>query len=360
VMGVWDHIKNSGEFPESANSALEWIGMLPGKRESRRIVGDHVLTEDDLLSGDFEDAVAIGGWPMDDHPPGGFDRVDEAPSRWAAIPSVYNIPLRSLYSRTVSNLMMAGRNLSASHVALTSTRVMGTCSVEGQAVGTAAALCVRHGMSPRQLSQDAWRLNELQQTLLRDDQTIKGLRNEDPADLARSARVGASSECNGTRASLITNGFVRDIPKPHVAQPEVDILLATRSSRRVPDEAALNHWAGRMTREGAWIELSWDAPQQIRHVQITFDTGFQRGLTLTASDADNEGIIRGPQPETVRDYAIVGRVRGQVRTLVSVQGNYQRVRRHEFDLAEVESIRIHVTATNGDACARIFEVRCYA
>ena len=92
---------------------------------------------------------------------------------------------------------------------------------------------------------------------------------------------------------------------------------------------------------------------------MTFDTGFQRELALTASDADNEGIIRGPQPETVRDYAILGRVNGQIRELVSVTGNHQRVRRHGFDPVEVESIRIHVTATNGDECARIFEVRCY-
>ena len=75
-MGVWDYIKNSGDLPDSANWALDWVGMMPGKRGSRRLVGDHMLTQHDLLKGDFEDAVAIGGWPMDDHPPGGFDRPD--------------------------------------------------------------------------------------------------------------------------------------------------------------------------------------------------------------------------------------------------------------------------------------------
>ena len=79
-MGVWDYIKNSGEFPKAANFAMDWVGMLPGRRGSRRLVGDHILTQTDLESGDFEDAVAIGGWPMDDHPPGGFDRSTSRPT----------------------------------------------------------------------------------------------------------------------------------------------------------------------------------------------------------------------------------------------------------------------------------------
>src|SRR5207249_9930413 len=131
----------------------------------------------------------IGGWPLDEHPPGGFDDSDKPPFVSIKLPEVYNIPLRSLYSRNVRNLFMAGRNISASHVAFTSTRVMATCAVEGQAVGTAAALCTRHRLLPRQLYQDKARLAELQQTLLRDDQTIKHRKNEDPLDLARAARV---------------------------------------------------------------------------------------------------------------------------------------------------------------------------
>ncbi|MCA9443108.1 MAG: FAD-dependent oxidoreductase, partial [Candidatus Omnitrophica bacterium] len=73
VMGVWDYIKNSGDHPDSANWGMDWVGMIPGKRESRRVIGDHILTQSDLmgLNGDFEDAVAIGGWPFDNHPPSG-------------------------------------------------------------------------------------------------------------------------------------------------------------------------------------------------------------------------------------------------------------------------------------------------
>ena len=84
--------------------------------------------------------------------------------------------------------MMAGRNISATHVAFTSTRVMATCARVGQAAGTAAALCARDGRRCRGSStDDKKRLFALRQTLLRDDQTIKNARNEDPADLAREA-----------------------------------------------------------------------------------------------------------------------------------------------------------------------------
>jgi len=338
ALGVWDYIKNSGEHPESAHWALDWVGMMPGKRGSRRMVGDYLLKQQDLMTGDFEDAVAIGGWPMDDHPPSGLDRPDLPPNTVLRTPEVYNIPLRSLYSRNLSNLFMAGRNISASHAAFTSTRVMGTCSVMGQAVGTAAAMCLRQGLNPRQLCQQKDRLRELQQRLLRDDQSIRGLRNEDPRDVARRARVTASGERGEAKAANIVNGLVRDIPGKEI-----------------------NHWAGPMGSEGAWIELAWEQAQTIREIQITFDTGFQRELTLTASDSANRGIIRAPQPETVRDYTVSCRRPGdgQLVGVAAVSGNHQRLNRHRIQPVEAQAVRIQVSATNGDGCARIFEVRCY-
>ena len=80
LMGVWDYIKNSGQHPESEHWALEWVGMLPGKRESRRIVGEHVMVQRELEAAElYPDRVAYGGWPMDDHPPGGMDARDQPP-----------------------------------------------------------------------------------------------------------------------------------------------------------------------------------------------------------------------------------------------------------------------------------------
>jgi hypothetical protein len=339
VTGVWDYIKNSGDHPSSANWAMDWIGMLPGKRESRRIVGDHILTQSDLegKNGAFEDAVAIGGWPMDDHPPGGFDAFDQPPFRSIKPPEVYSIPLRSLYSRSLGNLMMAGRNLSASHVAFSSTRVMATCAMAGQAAGTTAALCASHDLTPRQLYQDKTRLRELHQTLLRDDQTIKNQRNEDPNDLARLAQATASGSHDPSRPENVIDGHVRDLGREW-----------------------MHRWGAELTPAGAWLQLTWDQPQRISQIQITFDTGFQRELTLSSQESVTRGVIRAPQPETVRDYRIQYWERDVPRPLLEVEGNYQRVNRHSFKTLLANAICIHITATNGDPIARIYEVRCYA
>jgi hypothetical protein len=337
VMGVWDYIKNSGDLTESANWALNWIGMIPGKRDSRRVVGDHILTQGDILRGDIEDAVAIGGWSMDDHPSGGFDDQSLKPAEQIMPPDAYNIPLRSLYSVNIANLLMAGRNISASHVAFSSARVMATCATIGQAAGTAAALCNAWRLTPRELYQR--RLPDLQQLLLRDDQTIKNRRNQDPLDLARQARVTVSNEEAHAPGAAVIDGFLRDIPGK-----------------------AVHHWEGKLESSGAWIELSWPTAQRISRIQITFDTGFQRVLTLSGESSVMKRVIRGPQPETVRDYTVAVRAAGSadLREVAKVEGNYQRLRRHTFPAAEVSAVRLTITATNGDPSARVFEIRCYA
>jgi hypothetical protein len=340
VMGVWDYIKNSGDKPSSTNWGLDTVGMIPGKRGSRRIVGDHILTQGDLQGehGDFYDAVAVGGWSLDDHPPSGFDKFDERPTRQIRLSEPYNIPLRSLYSKNINNLMMAGRNISASHVAFTSARVMATCSTIGQAAGTAAMLCVKNGISPRQLAQDKLRVSELQQILLRDDQAIYRIRNSDAADLARKAEATASDQLDGAEAEHVITGGVRDRP--------------TKTE---------NIWIGKMAKDGAWIELTWPQPQKIQRVQITFDTGFDRPLTLSSQNSFHSKMIRGPQPETVRDYQLSCiDAAGKQRSLAKVAENHQRLRRHEFEAVEMKSIRLKITATNGMDTARVFEIRCYA
>jgi len=285
--------------------------MMPGKRGSRRLTGDYILKQADLMSGKFADSVAIGGWSMDGHPPEGFDRPDLPPNSVLAPPEVYDIPLRSLYSRNISNLWMAGRNISASYVAFTSSRVMATCAVEGQAIGTAAALCAAESIAPRALAQDAKKVSRLQQLLLRDDQAIKHLTNQDPADLARTARVTASAEDGAARAALLLDGHVRDIPDKH------------------GDPEQYHHWAAPAP---AWIELAWERPQRLSNLQVTFDSGFKRQLTLSSQDAQQVDLLRAPQPETVRDYDVVARTAdGKEHTLASVKGNFQRQRRHRFD-----------------------------
>lgn len=168
VYGIWNYIKNSGGF-EADNMELEWVGSLPAKRESRRLVGAYVLTQNDILEHrDFTDAVCCGGWPIDTHPPGGIYSKKEACEQRDA--GVYQIPLRCLYAKNVDNIFFAGRNISASHLAFASTRVMKTCAVMGQAAGTAAALCKQWNKVPATLSERD--ISNLQRTLLWDDQWI--------------------------------------------------------------------------------------------------------------------------------------------------------------------------------------------
>ncbi len=199
VLGVWDHLKNQGDHG-FANYSLDWIGKIPGKRESRRIPGDYVLTGNDIMEGRiFPDAVAHGGWYFDLHTPGGILAKEDVPEPTYkdaalmdnyAVP-VYSIPLRSLYSRDIENLLLAGRDISVTHVALGSVRLMSTCAVMGQAAGTCAWLCKKSGLLPKEVYPE--RIKVLQQQLLKDDQYVPGAKNEDPADLALKAKVSADS-----------------------------------------------------------------------------------------------------------------------------------------------------------------------
>lgn len=154
--GFWDFTKNQpGHGAELWN--LEWLGSLPGRRESFRYLGDYVLTQNDIQAGGpFHDAVCHGGWPMDDHFPEGY-RYPHGQTVMHPAPTPYGIPYRCLYSQNVENLFFAGRNVSVTHMALSSTRVMGTCAVMGQAVGTAAALGdPPRDQSPRRLRELGW------------------------------------------------------------------------------------------------------------------------------------------------------------------------------------------------------------
>ncbi|QOR72739.1 FAD-dependent oxidoreductase [Ruania alkalisoli] len=191
IYGIWDYLKNSGTF-DADNLTLEWIGSVPGKREYRRFLGDHVLTQHDVLGQTpFEDRVAFGGWSIDLHPPGGMYATEKGSRHWHPDGN-YHIPLRSLYSQNVSNMWMAGRNISATHVAFGSTRVMATCGVIGEAAGIGAALSTRRGCTPRELATDYF--DDVRRAIVRADASVLGVRHDDPADRAVTARATASSQ----------------------------------------------------------------------------------------------------------------------------------------------------------------------
>jgi hypothetical protein len=187
--GVWNYIKNSGKFPEAETYTLEWVGTIPGKRESRRFEGDYILSQQDVVGQrTHADAVSYGGWAMDLHPADGVYSELPSCSQWHS-KGVYQIPYRCLYSRNICNLFFAGRIISASHVAFGSTRVMATCAHSAQAVGLAATLCLRHHWEPRSVD-----VSLLQRQLLRVGQYIPGVTLENPEDLARKGTFTASSQ----------------------------------------------------------------------------------------------------------------------------------------------------------------------
>lgn len=349
MLGVWDHIKNGGDHGAD-NWALDWFGFLPGKRESRRFIGQHILTQTDLMdSRAFDDAIAFGGWPIDTHPPEGVDAPDEKPCAQHPVPHLYDIPLRACVSANVPNLMFAGRNISATHVAFASTRVMATCAVMGQGVGTAAAYAVQEDVPPNMITQDQALVGRIQQRLLRDDCFLIGRPNLDSDDLARNATASASSAQDGGGAANVLSGFTRAVHGPKGASPE----------RAVP---GTHRWMSEPAQGlPAWLELRWKEPVAAREVQLVFDSGMHRVLTLTHSDAYAERMEWGKaQPEIVRDYAIEVESGGEWRRLHDVSGNYQRRRVHALGApGPIAAVRLVVSATNGLDHARVCEVRVY-
>ena len=240
--GVWDYLKN--RYPATRekcrNRSLGWVGYIAGKRESRRLMGDYILTQNDLEAHPlFSDRVAYGGWPIDLHTPKGV--FDPGFPNIQQYIEPYSIPFRSLYSRNIDNLMFAGRHISVSHVALGSTRVIRTIATCAQAIGTAAALCLKYDLSPQELGKR--KIVELQQTLLKNDARILGLSNLDPWDLARDARIRASSYAKDlpcTPETIIPSGrshplnFYRAVMFPAPAKKIDSVSVLLKSENETP------------------------------------------------------------------------------------------------------------------------------
>lgn len=332
VYGVWDHLKNQGDHGVD-NYDLDWVGMVPGYRESRRLEGDYLLNENDVRANRvFEDAVAYGGWQMDQHTVKGLFDFDKIPSRILNFNGCYTIPYRCFYSKEVPNLMMAGRDISTTKTAFGSTRVMGTCAVGGQAVGTAAALAIRYGCEPKQVGEH---MDELQQTLLKDDCYIPGFANHDPADLCRSAKVSATSWKEGCEPANVINGV----------------------ARREGDRE--NAWESRDLKD-AQLTLALETPATIKQLRVTFDPNLTKEIMPSMTRNVRDRQVKGLPLELVKDYRVELLWDGQPVWCREISGNGQRLNVLDLETEVLcDTIRITVEATHGYETARIFEVRAY-
>ncbi len=217
VYGVWDYIKNSGEFPEAENLTLEWVGTVPGKRESRRFEGEYMMKQQDIIEQkQFDDAIAFGGWAVDLHPADGVYSNLPGCTQWHS-KGVYQIPYSAHISKTINNLYFTGRLISASHVAFGSTRVMATCGHGAQAIAQAAALCAKNNLNTLDILAPE-RMKQLQNKLNVEGQSIPGIAIDYNQLSLPKAKIEASSTyqltelpSNGEWATL-KEGFCQLLP----------------------------------------------------------------------------------------------------------------------------------------------------
>jgi len=300
TFGVWDFIKNSGVCA-AENWELDWVGFLPGKRESRRYVGDYIMTQSDVRSGGkFEDTIAYGGWTMDDHDPQGFDTT-EPPNIFHPAPSPFGIPYRCVYAKNISNLFFAGRNISVSHTAFSATRVMATCGLLGQAVGTAAAIAVQNGLTPRGVYEN--KLPELQKALMDDDCYLPGFRRS-----LSSIMTGAVITAGGQDAAVLINGVDR------------------------PVDGIDNCWRGK---PGDEIILSFPQGTPVHTVRLVFDSELNRDSWVNVDSEHKRypqrcNVLTGSDdvyvPKAiVKEFTLSGFRRGEWKEIYAETNNYQRL-----------------------------------
>lgn len=166
VYGAWNAMKNGDGAAKHSNAVLTWVAFVGGPRESRRILGDVVLTQDDIVSKkEFPDGCVPSTWSIDLHYP-----KKEYAQKFPDNPFIsiavhdrridrnfgYPVPYRCFYSKDVENLFMAGRCISVTHEALGTVRVMKTCGMMGEVVGKAASVAIKHGTTPRGVYGKHW------------------------------------------------------------------------------------------------------------------------------------------------------------------------------------------------------------
>ncbi len=316
--GFWECAKNNTAEYNAGDWELCWCGSLPGKRENIRYIGDHIMTQNDIESGgDFPDAVGHGGWPMDDHFPEGYKYHKQ--TIFHPAPTVYGIPYRSLYSVNVENLFFAGRNVSVSHMALSSTRVMATCAVMGQAVGTAAALAVRYKTTPRGVHEA--HLEELQDTLQRQDQ------------------------------------FIPNRPRP-IAAPSREGRISHEVLRDGMDRTRLDGDHGVWFQPNEACSYEFSAPRLLAGVRLVMDTD-QKDNSRLRWRWETEDAYREMPPMLPRRFRIEVRSGGNWEVVTEVEDNFRRYWELSFAEREADALRIVWLEAWGESPMHVFSFEVF-
>lgn len=319
--GTWDYLKRTPKFG-AQNWDLDFLGFLPGKRESRRMLGEYLLTQRDVSDGKvFPDEIAFGGWPLDDHFPGGFYHKG-TPNTDIATPAPYSIPYRTLYSANVDNLFFAGRNISVTHLALSSTRVMATCALLGEAVGKAAYLAVKNSCAPHDVYLH--HVAALQELLLDADCFLPSKRRTVSEACAAAVLDGADSR--------IRNGMDRAHPMYGEAGNAQLCTPGSAITYRFPET-------------------------QVESIHIVFDSDLNR-KTLPGSWVEQVRCMRSNQrldqpltalPTTLcKAFAVTGYLDGK--EIFSLQMDENRKRSHHIKLGQTfDTLVLTLKESWGDA-----------
>ena len=314
--GVWDYMKNHPDG-RARGYELDWIGALPGKRESTRFIGPHILTQHDVMSGGhFEDVVAYGGWTLDDHHPDAFWKKGHL-SEHHHCPSPFGIPFDCLYSVNVPNLMFAGRDISATHMGLSATRVMGTCATLGQAVGTAAAMLVKYGIDPALLRRE--RIAELQDMLEDDDCML-------PYRWRKVSALTAAATC-AAEVAVLKNGIDRKY-----RGKDNGVWVA-------PHAVAMTY--------------SWNSPQRLSGARLVFDSEMtHRSKRMRKLEATTERV---KMPKMMaKAFRIEARIAGEWKCVFTDDLNILRFRKIAFASVDADALRLVVAETWGGEKAHVF------
>ncbi|MBQ8605577.1 MAG: FAD-dependent oxidoreductase [Clostridia bacterium] len=307
--GVWDHMKNHGDHG-AENWELEWIGFLPGKRESRRYVGKYVVNQNDVESeGRFEDIVAYAGWSMDDHFPAGFYHTESYPTIYHPAPTPWGLPLRCMISKNIENLCFAGRNISVTHAAMSSSRVMATCAILGQALGTAVAQAIADDTPLEKVD-----IKKLQQTLMDDDCYIPWHTRELP--------------------SLTKNAFCSH-----------DVI------RNGMERGEQNLWTGE---KGDTVEYSFEKDTDISQIRLVFDSDLNRKYyNMPCNYPLKQEKFKLPET-LITKYRIEGVAENGEKYSFEISDNHQRLVKHKLDW-KVKTLRFVPLETNGSEDFRLYE-----